>query len=350
MRFRKNDPSQEDRPADAGAVTVADGRTDRAGVTPEPVGAPVTGPPSAPMAAPVAGPASAPVGRDLDGDGRADTVVEPGGRVHDGRPDTMAERRELDGDGRAGTAVDRDADTVVERRDVDGDGRPDTTVERRDLDGDGHPDTVADRDGDGRPDTLADDATLLAPGVVRRDVVAREKERYGGVKIGAAFFGWLTATGMAVILVALLAAAGTTVGLADTPIEDAAAGVAEPETIGLAGVIGLLIILFVSYYCGGYVAGRMARFNGIRQGLAVWAWAIVMAVVVAILAAVAGDEFDVLAGLNVFPRLPFNEGDVTTGGVVAVVIVLATSLVGATLGGLGGMHFHRAVDKAGLGR
>ena len=34
----------------------------------------------------------------------------------------------------------------------------------------------------------------------RRTVVGREKEKYGGVKIGSAFFGWLTATGAAVLL------------------------------------------------------------------------------------------------------------------------------------------------------
>ena len=44
--------------------------------------------------------------------------------------------------------------------------------------------------------------------------MAREKEQFGGIKIGSAFFGWLAATGMAVLLTALVAAAGTAVGLA----------------------------------------------------------------------------------------------------------------------------------------
>ena len=60
-------------------------------------------------------------------------------------------------------------------------------------------------------------------------------------------------------------------------------------------------MLFVAYYCGGYVAGRMARFNGVKQGVAVWVWAVVIAVAVAVLAAVAGDQYDVLASLNSFP-------------------------------------------------
>ena len=49
------------------------------------------------------------------------------------------------------------------------------------------------------------------------------------------------------------------------------------ETVGMVGIIVLLVILFVSYYSGGYVAGRMARFHGARQGIAVWGWAVVIA-------------------------------------------------------------------------
>lgn len=41
----------------------------------------------------------------------------------------------------------------------------------------------------------------------RTSVVAREKEEYGGIKVGSAFLGWLTATGMAILLTAVTAAA-----------------------------------------------------------------------------------------------------------------------------------------------
>ncbi len=185
----------------------------------------------------------------------------------------------------------------------------------------------------------------------RESVVDREKEKYGGIKIGAAFFGWLTATGTAVLLTALVAAAGTAVGLAtNTDVGQAAAeATQDPQKIGIVGSIILLVVLFVAYYCGGYVAGRMARFNGMKQGIAVWVWALIIAVVVAILAAVAGNQFNILAQLNSFPRIPLNEGDLTTSGIIAAIAVAVASLVGAILGGLAGMRFHRKVDKAGLG-
>src|SRR4051812_17958974 len=182
--------------------------------------------------------------------------------------------------------------------------------------------------------------------VTRRDVVARQKERFGGMKFGACFFGWLTATGMAVLLTALVAAAGTGLGL--TRNLNPANAADQPRTIGLVGAIVLLVIIFLAYYAGGYVAGRMARFNGARQGLGVWLWAVIIAVVVAILGMVAGTQFNLLATLNTFPRIPINEGDLTTAGIITAVVVALVALVAAILGGLSGMSFHRRVDKEGL--
>ncbi|SDS06453.1 hypothetical protein SAMN04488570_1050 [Nocardioides scoriae] len=187
----------------------------------------------------------------------------------------------------------------------------------------------------------------------RKDVVAREKEAYGGVKVFCAFFGWITATGMTVLLTALVAAAGAGVGLVSSTSDVAGAAQDQgisAEEIGWAGVVLVLVIVFVSYYSGGYVAGRMARFNGARQGVAVFGWAVVAAIVVAILGAIGGAKFDVLDQLNSFPRLPGSFSDLSLAAVVALVGVVAASLVGAVLGGTAGMHFHRKVDRTGLGR
>jgi hypothetical protein len=188
--------------------------------------------------------------------------------------------------------------------------------------------------------------------VDRHEVVAREKDAYGGIKFGSAFFGWLTATGTAVLLTAILAGAGTAIGVAaNTTVGEATtAAQTDTKTVGIAGGVALLVILFVAYYCGGYVAARMARFNGIKQGIAVWVWGVLIAIVVAIVAAAAGSKYNILGRLNSFPRIPVDEGNVTTGGVLALLIVAAAALAGAMLGGLAGMRFHRNVDKAGLGR
>jgi hypothetical protein len=197
-------------------------------------------------------------------------------------------------------------------------------------------------DGDTNPSGAAYD---------RHEVAHREREQHGGVKVGSAFFGWLTATGTAVLLTALLAAAGTAVGLSTgTDADDAAsAASSDPSTIGIIGAVVLLVVLFVAYYCGGYVAGRMARFDGAKQGVAVWVWALVIAAIVAALGAVAGNQYNVLANLNSFPRIPLGEGDLTTAGILAAVGVAVASLAGAVLGGIAGMRFHRRVDRTGFG-
>ena len=164
------------------------------------------------------------------------------------------------------------------------------------------------------------------------------------MKFGACFFGWLTATGTAVILTALLTAIGAGVGLARDLETDQA--LASAQTVGLVGGIVLLAIIFVAYLAGGYVAGRMARFNGLKQGVGVWLWAIIIAVVVAVLSLIAGAQFNVLGSLTGFPRLPVNEGQMTTGGIIVAILVVVVALAGAILGGLAGMRFHRRVDSA----
>jgi hypothetical protein len=188
----------------------------------------------------------------------------------------------------------------------------------------------------------------------RPSVVALQKERFGGIKVSSAFFGWLTATGMSVLLIALLAAGGVVFGVAtdssvsvDQAVQESEQVTGTAQTVGLIGAITLLVVLLVAYYCGGYVAGRMARFNGVRQGLAVWLWGVVMALIVAAVAAIAGSQYDVFAQLNL-PRLPVNEGQVTAVGAIAIAAAILAALIGALFGGLTGMRFHRTIDKAGL--
>jgi hypothetical protein len=183
----------------------------------------------------------------------------------------------------------------------------------------------------------------------RREVVRREKEAFGGLKFGSAFFGWLAASGTALLLTALVASAGAVLRLSGT-VDTTSPNVEQVRTIGFVGGIVLLAVILIAYFAGGYVAGRMARFNGARQGFGVWLWALIFAVLIAALGMLAGARFDVLARLNSFPRLPVNEGQLTSAGIIAAVGMLVVSLVGAVLGGLAGMRYHRRVDKAGLGR
>jgi hypothetical protein len=180
-----------------------------------------------------------------------------------------------------------------------------------------------------------------------RDRLEVQHDRFGGIKWGSAFFGWLSANGLAVLLVALLSAAGVAVGLTQgTP--SAAEATANADTIGLAGGIGVLVVLAIAYFAGGYVAGRMARFDGARQGVATWIIGLLVVAALAAAGAIFGAKYNVLAQLNL-PRIPIDEGTATTGGIVALVAVLLVTLGAAVLGGKAGEKYHRKVDRAGYG-
>jgi hypothetical protein len=176
-----------------------------------------------------------------------------------------------------------------------------------------------------------------------QEVRERQHERFGGFSWGSDFFGWLTAAGLTAILTGIASAAGAALALNE--VGGSVSG-SEAETIGLSGGIALLVILGLAYYCGGYVAGRMARFDGARQGVGVWIVGIVIALLVAALAAVAGNEFNVLDNLNL-PRLPVDQGSLTTGGLIALATGLIVTLVAAITGGKVGERFHTKVDRVG---
>jgi hypothetical protein len=178
------------------------------------------------------------------------------------------------------------------------------------------------------------------------DAVDRQRDRFGGITWGAAFFGWLSANGLAVLLVALLSAGGVAIGLTQgVPSTDEAAQ--QADTIGIAGGIALLVVLFLAYLAGGYVAGRMARFDGVRQGIAVWVIGLLVVIALAVLGLVLGSKYNVLQSLNL-PRIPIGEGTATTAGIIALVAVLVVTLVGAILGGRLGERYHRRIDRVGL--
>ena len=179
-----------------------------------------------------------------------------------------------------------------------------------------------------------------------RDAVTAQRARFGGIKWGAAFFGWLSANGLAVILIALLSAAGVAFGLAQN-VDTADEAAQQAETIGIGGGIAVLVVLFLAYLAGGYVAGRMARFDGARQGVAVWVIGLLVVLVLAVAGYLVGNEYNVLQQLNL-PRIPIDEGTATTAGIVTLVAILLGTLLGAVLGGKLGERYHRKVDRAGF--
>jgi hypothetical protein len=178
-----------------------------------------------------------------------------------------------------------------------------------------------------------------------RDTQRRQREEFGGLHWGSAFFGWLVAVGIATLLTALLSAAGAAVGLTKSSASNAAD---KADTLGIVGGVVLLVILLIAYYAGGYVAGRMSRFTGPRQGLGVWIIGLVVTVVLALAGALLGAKYNVLSQLNL-PRIPIDEGSLTRAGLIALAAIVLGTLLAAVAGGKAGTRFHRKIDRVGLG-
>ena len=222
-------------------------------------------------------------------------IDEPGATSHDPAQDTQV----IDGGTRETQVVD-DRRDAVDRHDVD---------RRRD--------------------------------VVPDDTLARDK--FGGLNVGAAFFGWIVAIGVAILLAgivgAVLTAVGSSVEVTQSDAERSAG------TIGVSTAVVLLVILALAYYAGGYVAGRMSRFDGARQGFGVWALGLVVTIVAIVLGAIFGTKYNVLDRVDL-PRIPISSDDLSWGAVIAAVAVVLVTLLFAVLGGVLGHRYHNRVDRA----
>lgn len=173
----------------------------------------------------------------------------------------------------------------------------------------------------------------------------RQRIRYGGLNLGASFFGWLVANSVAVLLVSLLSALGAAIAL--TAANGNTGSLAnKAQAVGVTGGIMLLITLGIAYYAGGYVAGRMSRFDGTRQGLGVWGIGVVVTILLGIAGALLGANFNLLQQMNL-PSLPIDGQSFTTAGAITVFLVLVVTALAAMAGGKVGERYHQKVNEAG---
>ncbi len=199
----------------------------------------------------------------------------------------------------------------------------------------------ADDAGSTRHD-LTDDQT----GGHRRAISTDDSEardRFGGMNIGAAFFGWLVAIGIAVLLTSIIGAVAAGVGYAQNVTQSDAER--QAGTVGLTAGIVLVVVLLLAYYTGGYVAGRMSRFDGGRQGLGVWLVGLVVTILAVVVGVVFGAEYNILDRVSL-PRLPIPTDQMTMGAIIAAVVILVGTLLAAMGGGKVGHRYHDKVDRA----
>ena len=177
------------------------------------------------------------------------------------------------------------------------------------------------------------------------EAVHKEREqgladRFGGFDWWPDFIGWAVAIFFTLLFAGIAAAIVGGVGYQmDAPVSG---NDPTSQKLGIGGLIGGLVALFLGYLVGGYTAGRMARFDGVKNGIGVVIWTVVMAIVLGVLGAVLGNQFDLTQRL----RLNIERQTLTTAGVVSLAVTLIVMLAGAVLGGKLGAGYHRKIDRA----
>lgn len=173
--------------------------------------------------------------------------------------------------------------------------------------------------------------------------IASIRERFGGIDTPAALGGLLATIGTLALIASLIAAGAGGLAYQVNAI-DLDGNLQELE---MMGVLVATLAVFVAGLVGGWVAGRMARFDGVMNGIAAAIWMLVLVAVFAALGAWVGEEY------NAFQRagLPdwlgqLRADDLTLEVIVASAVGIAALFAGALVGGgLGDAH-NRKVDAA----
>ncbi len=177
--------------------------------------------------------------------------------------------------------------------------------------------------------------------------VRKVTDRFGGTDLTAAVLGMFTALGVLVFLGALIAA-----GNASIPYQLSAIDLdGNLQPVEVVASLVAIAVLFFSFLAGGFVAGRVARYNG---GLNGFGAALIFVAVVAMFGALGawfGSEYNAFAGVdlpNWFGQFDafFAAEEKSLKVVAAAAAGIVAALLGGHVGGLWGEEFHRRADAA----
>jgi hypothetical protein len=166
-------------------------------------------------------------------------------------------------------------------------------------------------------------------------------EPYRGFKLGATLFGWLIMMSMGLLIAA--AVAGAAIG-SYTVLDYTRADLnRHAGTAAITAAAVLVLVVCLAFYSGGYVAGRLARFDGARQGFGVWMFSFVLVALVAGLGAYANSLYNLVDRVD-RPDVPLTNDNLLTGGLITAAALLMLPLLAALLGGKTGQRYHDKID------
>jgi hypothetical protein len=182
------------------------------------------------------------------------------------------------------------------------------------------------------PDTLLPDAQAAGTG---------ERPAYRGFKIGAAFFGWLIMLSMIGLLTTVVTGLGAGANYFLHYTKSDARAQAGAAAITAAALV--VLVLSLAFYIGGYVAGRLARFDGARQGFGVWMISLLFIALAVATGAFLNSQYDLVGRVN-RPDVPLSNDNLLTGGLIIAAALLMLPLLAALLGGKTGQRYHDKID------
>ena len=177
----------------------------------------------------------------------------------------------------------------------------------------------------------------VAPG---KRGIDRAHDRFGGFDTAAQLTGMLVATALTLLLGGI---AGAIIG--SIAYQTGLQG--NLSDISVGSLITGLVVLFVAFLIGGWAAGRIARYDGGRNGIMTAVWFLILTAILATLGIWFGTQYNVVGNVN----LPnwfdawFSSDKVTTGAVVSGIAAVIVTLLGGFLGGLWGQRFHKRADE-----
>ena len=191
-----------------------------------------------------------------------------------------------------------------------------------------------------------EDLDAASPADPPRTPEERQRDAFGGLSVGAAFHGWLSALGTMSLLLLVVSTVGLVLGLA----QDVSAGTGDlviGRTTAVATLSVVAVVALLGCFAGAYAAGRLVRFDGARQGFAVWLLLAATALVGLGLAVTAEAQY-ALTSRPSFPDVTVARADLVPVVAIAVGVVVVLSLLVALGGGRLGLRYHHKVDRAGL--
>jgi hypothetical protein len=199
-----------------------------------------------------------------------------------------------------------------------------------------------------RPDTVRE-ATPYPRGYFEEaeEREDRLRDMYGGVDWLASFLGFVFTLVLGAVFSAI---AGLVLVPFGFPLDLSGGEIGASVITGLA-IFGVLI--FLTYFFGGYVAGRLARFDGGRNGAMVLLWTFMVVLILALVAVVFSGFLPTgaAAGVGNLARgAASTAGDLASAGVAGIVTAVAAlllALLGGFLGGRLGSRYHTEIDRAG---